>query len=100
MMRGDESHAGSESFYRFEHAVRTLTGFRHVIPTHQGSAAERILSSTLCKPGHIVPSNTRFDTPAPTSNFNDARAVDLPIAAASRTQARLPFKRNLDVEAL
>ncbi len=100
MMRGDESYAGSESFYRFEHTVRTLTGFRHVIPTHQGRAAERILFSILCKPGQVVPSNTHFDTTRANIEFNGARAVDLPLPASSDTQARLPFKGNLDVEAL
>jgi tyrosine phenol-lyase len=100
MMRGDESYAGSESFYRFEQAVRALTGFQHVIPTHQGRAAERILFSILCRPGHVVPNNTHFDTTRANIESNGARAVDLPLPASADTQARLPFKGNLDVEAL
>jgi len=100
MMRGDESYAGSESFYRFEQAAQTLTGFRYVIPTHQGRAAERILFTVLCKPGHVVPNNTHFDTTRANIEFQGARAVDLPLPAAADTQARLRFKGNLDVEVL
>jgi tyrosine phenol-lyase len=100
VMRGDESYAGSESFFRMKRVVDELTGFRHMIPTHQGRAAERILFTVLCKPGHVVPSNTHFDTTRANIEFAGARAVDLPLAEAHDTQARLDFKGNMDVEAL
>ncbi len=100
MMRGDESYAGSESFYRLKKAVTDLTGFRNIIPTHQGRAAERILFSILCKPGHVIPNNTHFDTTRANVESNGAQALDLPLPAAADTQARLPFKGNMDVEAL
>ncbi len=100
MMRGDESYAGSDSFYRMEKVVRELTGFKHVIPTHQGRAAERILFQVICKPGHIIPNNTHFDTTRANVEFTGARAVDLPIPEAADTQARLDFKGDMDVAAL
>src|SRR6476661_8759617 len=100
MMRGDESYAGSESFYRLKRAVQDLTAFKHVIPTHQGRAAERILFTVMCKQGDVVPNNTHFDTTRANIEFTGARAVDLPIADARDTQARLDFKGNLDVATL
>ncbi len=100
MMRGDESYAGSESFYRMERTVKDLTGFKHVIPTHQGRAAERILFTVLCRKGHVVPNNTHFDTTRANIEFTGARAVDLPRPEARDTQARLDFKGNMDVVAL
>ena len=100
VMRGDESYAGSESFFRLRRVVEALTGFRHIIPTHQGRAAERILFTVLTKPGHIVPSNTHFDTTRANIEFTGARAVDLPIPEAADTQARLDFKGNMDAAAL
>ena len=100
MMRGDESYAGSESFYRFERAVRKLTGFRHAIPTHQGRAAERILFSILCKSDHVVPNNTHFDTTRANIEAQGAEAVDLPLPSAKDTQAGFPFKGNMDTDAL
>jgi len=100
MMRGDESYAGSESFFRMESVVKDLTGFTHVIPTHQGRAAERILFTVLCRKGHVVPNNTHFDTTRANIEFTGARAVDLPVPEAADTQARLDFKGNMDVAAL
>ncbi|MDE3166345.1 MAG: tryptophanase, partial [Acidobacteriota bacterium] len=100
VMRGDESYAGSESFYRLKRVVDDLTGFRHMVPAHQGRAAERILFAVMCKPGHIVPSNTHFDTTRANIEFNGARAVDLPLREAADTQARLDFKGNMDAAAL
>jgi tryptophanase len=100
VMRGDESYAGSESFFRLRRVAEALTGFRHIIPTHQGRAAERILFTVLTKPGHVVPSNTHFDTTRANIEFTGARAVDLPIPEAADTQARLDFKGNMDAAAL
>src|SRR6476660_2630419 len=100
MMRGDESYAGSESFFRMERVVRDLTGFKHVIPTHQGRAAERILFTVMCRKGKVVPNNTHFDTTRANIEFTGARAVDLPLPEAADTQARLDFKGNMDVAAL
>ncbi|CAN5883892.1 tryptophanase [soil metagenome] len=100
IMRGDEAYAGSPSWYRFETAVRNLFGFEHVIPTHQGRAAERILFSTMCKPGDVVPNNTHFDTTRANVEAAGARALDLPCAESRDTQATHPFKGNLDVAGL
>jgi tyrosine phenol-lyase len=100
VMRGDESYAGSESFYRLKRAADELTGLRHMIPTHQGRAAERILFTVVCKPGNVIPSNTHFDTTRANIEFTGARAVDLPIPEAADTQLRLDFKGNMDVVAL
>jgi tyrosine phenol-lyase len=100
MMRGDEAYAGSRSWFRFESAVRGLFGFDHVIPTHQGRAAERILFATMCRAGDVVPNNTHFDTTRANVEAAGAQAVDLPCAECRDTQSRHPFKGNLDVAGL
>ncbi|MFP4635838.1 MAG: tryptophanase [Nitriliruptoraceae bacterium] len=100
LMRGDESYAGSASFRRFESVVRELTGFEHVIPTHQGRAAERILFGELVRPGDVVPNNRHFDTTRANVEYQRAEARDLIPPAARDLTAELPFKGDLDVDAL
>lgn len=100
MMLGDESYAGARSFYRFEAAVRAVTGFTHIIPTHQGRAAERILFGALLKPGDIVPNNTHFDTTRANTEYRGALALDLPCPEAAEPARALPFKGNIDLARL
>jgi tryptophanase len=100
MMLGDESYAGAKSFYKFEAAARRITNFKHIIPTHQGRAAERILFGSLLKPGDIVPNNTHFDTTRANVEYRKATALDIPVAEARDPALVLPFKGNIDLDAL
>jgi|GEM_PF-1951195 len=100
LMQGDESYAGSKSFYRFEQVVRDLTGLRYVLPTHQGRAAERILCSLLAGPGKTFLANSHFDTTRANIEFSGAEALDLLPPEARIPSHILPFKGNVDLVAL
>jgi tryptophanase len=100
LQRGDESYAGSASWQRFKDSVQELFPFEHLIPTHQGRAAEKILFSVLGGPGRTIPNNTHFDTTRANVEFTGAEALDLPVPEALVPSSRHPFKGNMDVEAL
>jgi tryptophanase len=100
IMDGDESYAGSRSFYNFERAVKELTGFKYIIPTHQGRAAEKILFAVVGGKGKIIPNNTHFDTTRANVEFSGSTAVDLPVPAALKTDKYADFKGDIDLKAL
>ena len=100
IMTGDESYAGARNFYHLEESVRSIFGFSHVIPTHQGRAAERVLFGSILKKGDSVPSNIHFDTTRANIEVLEARAEDMAAAAAYDPDADLPFKGDIDVAKL
>jgi len=100
IMEGDESYAGARSFFRFEKVAKELTGFRFIIPTHQGRAAEKILFTLLGGPGKYIPNNTHFDTTRANIEYSGAQAVDLLNATGKDPSAIADFKGNMDIDAL
>jgi tryptophanase len=100
MLEGDESYAGSKSYYHFEQTVRALTGFKHIIPTHQGRAAEKILFSLVGGKGKFIPNNTHFDTTRANVEYSGAEAIDLLVEVGKHPDVISDFKGNMDIEAL
>ncbi len=100
LMIGDESYAGSDSFFRFEKAVQEVTGYSHVIPTHQGRSAENLFFSAMLKPGDVVPNNTHFDTTEANVIYKKGKAISLPSIYAKTIDSDYPFKGNMNLEAL
>lgn len=99
-MAGDESYSGSRSFYRFHDTITELTGYSHILPVHQGRAAERVLFTTLLEPGKLALSNTHFDTTRANVELAGAEARDLPCPEARNLDSTHPFKGNIDLEEL
>jgi tryptophanase len=97
IMLGDESYAGARSFYRLQEVIQKLTGYEHIIPTHQGRASERIFFGVATKRGDIVPNNTHFDTTRANLEFDGAEAVDLVIPEGTQPATLHPFKGNIDL---
>ncbi|MCU0344277.1 MAG: tryptophanase [Ignavibacterium sp.] len=100
IMEGDESYAGSKSFYRFEAVIKSITNLKYIIPTHQGRAAEKILFSVVGGLGKYIPNNTHFDTTRANVEFSGAEAVDLLNEVGKHPEIRADFKGNMDVEKL
>ncbi len=100
IMDGDESYAGARSYYRFEKVVKELTGFKHIIPTHQGRAAEKILFSIFGGNGKFIPNNTHFDTTRANIEYSGAVAVDLPCKEGNDPDLIADFKGNIDLNML
>jgi tyrosine phenol-lyase len=100
MMEGDESYAGSRSFYRLERMAKEITGFKYIIPTHQGRAAERILFGLVGGKGKTVPNNAHFDTTRANVETSGAQAIDLPIEEAKHPEVICDFKGNMNLGAL
>src|SRR5437764_7881987 len=96
IMRGDESYAGARSFFRFEKIAKELTGFKHIIPTHQGRAAEKILFTLVGGPDKYIPNNTHFDTTRANVEFSGAQAIDLITPVGKDPGAIADFKGNMD----
>ncbi len=100
MFKGDESYAGGKSFEHLESVVKNLTGYKHILPVHQGRAAEKLLFSVLGGKDTLIPNNSHFDTTRAHVEFSGGEALDLPAKEAEDTQAHHPFKGNMDLEAL
>lgn len=100
LMRGDESYAGSRSFHRLREVITDLLGFEHVVPTHQGRAAEHLYFGLLLDAGLVVASNGHFDTTRAHVEIKGAIALDLPCPQAADPRSPYPFKGNIDIEAL
>lgn len=100
LMDGDEAYAGSRSYYKFENIVKEITGFKHIIPTHQGRAAEKILMTLIGGKGKYIISNTLFDTTRGNIEFSGAVGVDLPNEIGIKPEIEAPFKGNIDLEKL